>query len=165
MGPECPQGSAAQGQRLGERLRPLDPAGFFYSSPRLRPPTLLGFSILPSSLVPRAKLPISLLRPLFWETYPQLHDCEQSILITVCPAGSPSAGWVGRVGGRDSGGGPSGLTPVTENRLCLHKERSQEGFRGSTCILLDPDQQVCAETTEVGDGPERSLEGGSLLLD
>lgn len=60
---------------------------------------------------------------------------------------------------------PSGLTPVTENRLCLHKERSQEGFRGSKCILLDPDQHVYAETTEGGDGPERSLEGGSLLLD
>lgn len=83
MRPEGPQRSTAQGQRLGERLRP---------------PTLLGFSILPSSLVPRAKLPVSLLRALFWETYPQLHDCEQSVLITVCPAGSPSAGRVGGAG-------------------------------------------------------------------
>lgn len=83
MRPECPQVSEAQGQRLGERLRPPDPAGFFHSS---------------GSLVPRAKLPISLLRPLFWETYPQLHDCEQAILITVCGRGV-------RVGGEALGVG------------------------------------------------------------
>ena len=55
--------------------------------------------------------------------------------------------------------------PLKETDAGVLTKRSQEGFRGSKCILLDPDQHVYAETTEGGDGPERSLEGGSLLLD